>query len=234
MVVTDILNETQPCFIESGENIMRDYPMALYQDNKGVYQIVPSKTLFIDNNWEFIARFKNKHQAITYSKYLTHHKAPSWHVYFDADKGKYVVMAQMNLHKINPRYKYVRPFSTTEEADKYVKDCNFYYNLNNESEEIKWNANRAEAVENEDKDSGVISSFEEAYKLVKEGKRILGRPRGSDIWINFSEKLNKLINEWEFHKEEYHLDVKVSSDKNLEEIMHAISDLKDVEEVVRR
>ena len=39
MVVTDILNETQPCFIESGKNIMRDYPMALYQDNKGVYKI---------------------------------------------------------------------------------------------------------------------------------------------------------------------------------------------------
>lgn len=232
MMITDILNETQPCFIESGKDIIREYPMALYQDDKGVYQIVPSKTLFIDSNWEFVARFQNKHQAITYSKYLTHHKAPSWHVYFDTDKGKYVVMAQMNLHKINPRFKYVRPFSTTEEADKYVEDCNFFYQLNNESEEIKWNTKRAEAAENED--VGAISSFEEAYKLVKEGKRILGRPRGSDIWVNFSEKLNEFINEWEFHKEEYHLDVKVSSDKNLEKIMHAISDLEDVEEVVRK
>lgn len=70
--------------------------------------------------------------------------------------------------------------------------------------------------------------------LVKEGKRILGRPRGSDIWVNFSDKLNKLINEWELHKEEYHLDVKISSDKNIEEIMHAICKLDNVEEVVRK
>lgn len=120
--------------------------------------------------------------------------------------------------------------------DKYSKDCNFYCRINNESEEIKWNANRAEAAENEDEDEddGTISSFEEAYKLVKEGKRILGRPRGSDIWVNFSDKLNKLINEWEFHKEEYHLDVKISSDKNIEEIMHAICKLSNVEEVVRK
>lgn len=231
MVVTDILNETQPCFIESGKNIIREYPMVLYQDNKGVYQVVDSKS-FIGDSWEFIARFKNKHQAITYSKYLTRHKAPSWHVYFDVDKGKYVVMAQMNLHKINPRYKYIRPFSTTEEADKYVKDCNFYYNLNNESEEIKWNTKRAEAAENED--DGTISSFEEAYKLVREGKKVLGRRKGSDIWVNFSDNLNKLINEWEFRTEEYHLDVKITSDKNLEKIMHAISDLEGVEEVVRK
>ena len=233
MIITEILNETQPCFIECGKDIMREYPIVLYQDDKGVYQIIGSKS-FIGDSWEFIARFKNKHQAITYSKYLTHHKAPSWHVYFDNDKCEYVVRAQQNLHKLNPRWKYVRPFSTTEEADKFVKDCNFYYSINNESEEIKWNANRAEVAENEDKDDGTISSFEEAYKLVKEGKKVLGRPKSGSLWVDFSEKLNTLINEWEFHKEEYHLDVKISSDKNIEEIMHIISDLKDVEEVVRK
>ncbi len=233
-MVTDILNETQPCFIESGKNIIRDYPMTLYQDDKNVYHIVPPKTLFINSDWKFVARFKNKNQAITYSKYLTRHNSPSWHVYFDNDKCEYIAMAQENLHKINPRWKYVRPFSSLEEADKYVKDCNFYYNINNESEEIKWNANRAEAAENEDEDDGVISSFEEAYKLVKEGKKVLGRPKGGSLWVDFSERLNTLINEWEFHKEEYHLDVKISSDKNIEEIMHAICKLSDVEEVVRK
>ena len=233
-MVTDILNETQPCFIESGKNITRDYPMALYQDDKDVYHVVSPKILIIDSDWKFVARFQNKHQAIAYSKYLIHQKSPSWHVYFDDDKCEYIVMAQENLHKINPRWKYVRPFSSLEEADKYVKDCNFYYNINNESEEIKWNANRAEAAENEDEDDGTISSFEEAYKLVKEGKTVLGKPKDGKVWVNFSERLNTLINEWEFHKEEYHLDVKITSDKNIEEIMHIISDLKDVEEVVRK
>lgn len=233
-MVTDILNETQPCFIESGKNIIRDYPMTLYQDNKNVYHIVPPKTLFIDSNWKFVARFKNKNQAIIYSKYIARQKSPGWHVYFDNDKCEYIVMAQEDLHKINPRWRYVGPFFSLEEADKYVKACNFYYRINNESEEIKWNANRAEAAENEDEDDGIISSFEEAYKLVKEGKKVLGRPKGGSLWVDFSERLNTLINEWEFHKEEYHLDVKITSDKNIEEIMHAISDLKDVEEVVRK
>lgn len=230
-IVTDILNETQPCFIENGKNITRDYPMALYQDDKGVYHIVPPKILFIDNNWKFVARFQNKRQAIDYSKYLTRHNSPSWHVYFDNDKCEYIVMAQENLHKINPRWKYVRPFSSLEEADKYVKDCNFYYNINNESEEIKWNANRAEAAENED--DGTISSFEEAYKLVKEGKRVLGKPKDGKVWVNFSESLKKLMNDWEFclDDEECCLEVKLSSKMELDDIMQAISKMANVKEV---
>lgn len=230
---TTILEETQPCFVECGTALVKEYPIALYQDDKNVYHVVGPKESII-SSWKFIARFQCKHNATLYGRYLTRQKEPKWFVYFDNDKNEYITMAQNDLHFINPRWKLVRPFFTVEEADKYTKDCNFYCRINNESEEVKWNANRAEVAENEDKDDGVISSFEEAYKLVKEGKRILGRPKGSDLWVNFSDKLNKLINEWEFHKEEYHLDVKVSSDKNLEEIMHAISDLKDVEEVVRK
>lgn len=230
---TTILEETQPCFVECGTALVKEYPIALYQDDKNVYHVVGPKESII-SSWKFVARFQNKHNATLYGRYLTRQKEPKWFVYFDNDKNEYITMAQNDLHFINPRWKLVRPFFTVEEADKYTKDCNLYCRINNESEEIKWNANRAEVAENEDEDSGAISSFEEAYKLVKEGKRILGRPRGSDIWVNFSDKLNKLINEWEFHKEEYHLDVKVSSDKNLEKIMHAISDLEDVEEVVRR
>lgn len=230
---TTILEETQPCFVECGTVLVKEYPMALYQDDKNVYHVVGPKESII-SSWKFIARFQSKHNATLYGRYLTHQKEPKWFVYFDNDKNEYITMAQNDLHFINPRWKLVRQFFTVEEADKYTKDCNFYCRINNESEEVKWNANRAEAAENEDEDDGTISSFEEAYKLVKEGKTVLGKPKDGKVWVNFSERLNTLINEWEFHKEEYHLDVKVSSDKNLEEIMHAISDLKDVEEVVRR
>lgn len=230
---TTILEETQPCFVECGTALVKEYPMALYQDDKNVYHVVGPKESII-SSWKFIARFQSKHNATLYGRYLTHQKEPKWFVYFDNDKNEYITMAQNDLHFINPRWKLVRPFFTVEEAEKYTKDCNFYCRINTESEEIKWNANRAEAAENEDEDDGTISSFEEAYKLVKEGKTVLGKPKDGKVWVNFSERLNTLINEWEFHKEEYHLDVKVSSDKNLEEIMHAISDLKDVEEVVRR
>ena len=230
---TTILEETQPCFVECGTVLVKEYPMALYQDDKNVYHVVGPKESII-SSWKFIARFQSKHNATLYGRYLTHQKEPKWFVYFDNDKNEYITMAQNDLHFINPRWKLVRQFFTLEEADKYTKDCNFYCRINNESEEVKWNANKAEAAENEDEDDGTISSFEEAYKLVKEGKTVLGKPKDGKVWVNFSERLNTLINEWEFHKEEYHLDVKVSSDKNLEEIMHAISDLKDVEEVVRR
>lgn len=53
---TTILEETQPCFIESGKNIMRDYPIALYQDDKNVYHVVGPKESII-SSWKFIARF---------------------------------------------------------------------------------------------------------------------------------------------------------------------------------
>ena len=228
---TTILEETQPCFVECGTALVKEYPMALYQDDKNVYHVVGPKESII-SSWKFVARFQSKHNATLYGRYLTHQKEPKWFVYFDNDKNEYITMAQNDLHFVSPRWKLVRSFSTVEEADKYTKDCNFYCRINTESEEIKWNANRAEAAENED--DGTISSFEEAYKLIKEGKTVLGKPKDGKVWVNFSERLNTLINEWEFHKEEYHLDVKITSDKNIEEIMHIISDLKDVEEVVRK
>ena len=233
-MVTDILNETQPCFIESGKDIIREYPMALYKDAKGVYQVVHSGT-YVRNDWRFVARFKSKHQAIAYNKYLARHKSASWHVYFDNDKCEYITMTQENLNKINPRWRLMDSFSSLEEADKYAKDHNFFYRINNESEEIKYNTKRAEAAEHEDEeDDGVISSFDEAYKLFKEGKKVMGRPKGGSLWVDFSERLDKLYSEWEFHKEEYHLDVKLTSDKNIEKIMHAICQMEDVEEVVRK
>jgi hypothetical protein len=229
---TTILEETQPCFVECGTALVKEYPMALYQDDKNVYHVVGPKESII-SSWKFIARFQNKHNATLYGRYLTRQKEPKWFVYFDNDKNEYITMAQNDLHFINPRWKLVRPFFTVEEADKYTKDCNFYCRINNESEEVKWNANRAEAAENEDENDGTISSFEEAYKLVKEGKTVLGKPKDGKVWVNLSENLKKLMNDWEFYldDEECCLEVKLSSKMKLDDIMQTISKMANVKEV---
>lgn len=240
---TTILEETQPYFVECGTALAKEYPMALYQDDKNVYHVVGPKESII-SSWKFIARFQHRRDALSYGRYLSHQKEPKWFVYFDNDKSRYIVRPQRNLHEISPKhYKYVRPFSTTEEADKYVEDCNFFYQLNNESEEIKYNHIRTELSEHENEvstpyDTEHISNFDEAYKLLKEGKKVLGRHKGSsDTWINLSEPLEKIMNDWEFcldEQKEYHLDVKITSRAQLEKIIHEIAELDDVEEVTRK
>lgn len=99
---TTILEETQPCFVECGTALVKEYPMALYQDDKNVYHVVGPKESII-SSWKFVARFQNKHNATLYGRYLTRQKEPKWFVYFDNDKNEYITMAQNDLHFINPR-----------------------------------------------------------------------------------------------------------------------------------
>ena len=70
---TTILEETQPCFVECGTALVKEYPMALYQDDKNVYHVVGPKESII-SSWKFIARFQSKHNATLYGRYLTHQK----------------------------------------------------------------------------------------------------------------------------------------------------------------
>ena len=167
----NLLNETQPCFIECGDKaLIREYPWVVYQDIKtSTYHVLPSDGA-IPNSYHFVARFKSKKSAIDF----THKdkKNNKWPVYFDHEKNKYIVSESSELD--SQRYTFIKSFKDYSEADKFANKNTFYKALID---------NREIPVE--------VDKLKQLGEWLIEGKSILFKSKSSSDWMSLNEFLNK-------------------------------------------
>ncbi len=171
---SEVLNETQPCFIECGDKVLiKEYPWVVYQDIKtSTYHVLPSDRA-IPNSYHFVARFKSKKSAIDFAhKDRKSFNDNKWPVYFDHEKNKYIVSESGELD--SQRYTFIKSFEEYSEAEEFANKNTFYKALID---------NRETSAE-EDK-------LKQVGEWLIEGKSILFKPKSSSDWMSFNEVLNK-------------------------------------------
>lgn len=216
------LQSYQPCFIETcSKELAKEYPWVLCKDKtNNTYHATKDydKNKFM--SYDFIARFKDRNNALDFGKSIL--EETTWNVYLDLEKNKYVVILQSDLDKINPRYKFIKEFTSINEAKEFKTQNNFYNAiLNTEEHEI------------------TTTNLKEVMRWLINDFKVVGRPINSnDDWIEINPNKAIVSCDWEYclaRDVESRLEVIVfmDSSKKVEEIMHKISSLEGVASVSR-